>query len=113
MKPTKLVLKKTAAVSLSKLPLVLGDLSSMAFDLWESNVFYAIGHSQEDVVSVKGSEETDMLKIKKSNRVKPLRCEKITILENGELLTSTVAFLALAKTGTEEVRDQMLSYSFS
>jgi hypothetical protein len=113
MKPTKLVLKKIAAVSLSKLPLVLGDLSSVAFDFWEGNVFYAIGHSQEEIADRKGSEETDTLKIRKTKRVKPLRCEKITILDNGELLTSTVAFLALSKTGTEDVHYQMLSYSFS
>ena len=56
-----------------------------------------IGHSQEDFAIDKGSEEVDLLKIKKQNKLKPLRCEKVTIMEKGEVLASTVAFLSLAR----------------
>ena len=72
-----------------------------------------IGHSQEDFAIDKGSEEVDLLKIKKQNKLKPLRCEKVTIMEKGEVLASTVAFLSLARAGKEDFRDQIVTYQFS
>jgi L-arabinose isomerase len=93
---------------LNKLPLQVNDISSIVFEFAEENVFYVLGHSQEDFAVDKASEETDLLR-KKIKKVKPIRCEKVAILENGEVLASTVAFLSLSR-ADEDLREQIVSY---
>jgi len=78
------------------------------FEFAEENVFYVLGHSQEDFAVDKASEETELLR-KKIKKIKPIRIEKVTILENGEVLTSTVAFLSLSR-ADEDLREQIVSY---